>query len=83
MGHYKSATPKRHYGYANTTAIHKIDKGVLQKWKSRGKKVVTAERYVDKSGKARYKGTKSLRSTESLTFAYIDSCSFLIFKFSL
>lgn len=67
MAHYKSPTPKRHYAYSNTKTIHKIDKGVLQGWKkSNAKKVVTAERYVDGSGRKRYKGTGQLRTTETL-----------------
>ena len=66
MAHYKGPTPKRHYAYSNSKAIHRIDKGVLQGWKPKEKKVVTAERYRDASGRRRYKGTKQLRSTETL-----------------
>jgi len=66
MGHYNAPTPKRHYAYSNSKAIHKIDKGVLQGWKPKKEKVKTAERYVDASGRQRYKGTKQLRSTETL-----------------
>lgn len=79
MGHYQSATPKRHYGYANSPVIHRIDRGKLQGWKDRGvRKVVTAEKYKDKGGKNRYKGTTSLRSTEILEamFAKCFSCYF-------
>lgn len=64
MGHYKADTPKRHYAYGNSKAIKKIDKGKLAGWKPKASKVVTAQHYVDKSGKKRYKGTKQLRSTE-------------------
>eukprot|EP00438_Fugacium_kawagutii_P019126 Skav231197 [mRNA] locus=scaffold2432:37207:42079:- [translate_table: standard] len=65
MGHYQSCTPKRHYAYSNSRVIKRIDKGKLQGWKPKsGKKIETAERYIDKSGKKRYKGTKSLRDTE-------------------
>lgn len=66
MGHYKADTPKRHYAYGNSKAIKKIDKGKLAGWKPKASKVVTAQHYVDKSGKKRYKGTKQLRSTETL-----------------
>lgn len=66
MGHYGGATPKRHYAYSNCKAIHRLDRGVLQGWKSKGSKVVTAERYVDGAGKRRYKGTPHLRGTENL-----------------
>ncbi len=67
MGHYRGATPKRHYAYSNSKTIHRIDKGRLQGWKPpSGKRVVTAEHYVDRSGKKRYKGTSKLRETENL-----------------
>ena len=71
MGHYKSPTPKRHYCYSNSKAIHKIDKGVLQGWKQkqpREKKVTTVQHYTDGSGRQRYKGTSQLRATETLDF---------------
>ena len=67
MAHYNAPTPKRHYAYSNTPVVLGLDRGVLQKWKPKtGQKVTTAERYVDKSGKRRYKGTKHLRTTENL-----------------
>ena len=67
MGHYDAPTPKRHYAYANTPVVLRLDRGVLQKWKPKtGKKVKTVEHYVDKNGKKRYKGTKQLRGTENL-----------------
>ena len=70
MGHYGSSTPKRHYAYSNSSSILKIDKGVLQGWKRKGKnKVATAKHYVDSSGRKRYQGTSQLRSTETLDFS--------------
>ena len=67
MAHYQSSTPKRHYAYCNSHYIHRLDKGVLQGWKKhKDQKVVTAVHYTDASGKKRYKGTKQLRSTETL-----------------
>ena len=67
MAHYQSSTPKRHYAYSNSHYIHRLDKGVLQGCKkNKDQKVVTAVRYTDASGKKRYKGTKQLRSTETL-----------------
>lgn len=64
MAHYGGSTPKRHYAYGNTAMILGIDRGVLRKWKPKHGRIETAERYVDKSGKKRYKGTASLRATE-------------------
>ena len=46
--------------------IHKINKGVLQGWKAKGKRVETVARYVDDKGCARYKGTSKLKKTETL-----------------
>jgi len=78
MGHYNSSTPKRHYAYSNSTSVLKIDKGVLQGWKRKGKKkVTTAERYVDASGRKRYKGTSKLRGTETLDFNLRHICGYI------
>ena len=64
MGHFASATPKRHFAYSNSPTIRKLDKGKLQ-WK-RGKGPATAVTYQSKSGKKFYKGTKHLKKTELL-----------------
>ena len=65
MAHYDSLTPKRHYAFGNTKMVLGLDRGVLKKSKTQGsKKVVTAEHYIDKQGRKRYKGTKALRKTE-------------------
>ncbi|CAL1128905.1 unnamed protein product [Cladocopium goreaui] len=54
MGHYKAPTPKRHYAYSNSPAIKRIDKGVLQGWKQKGKaKNKPVEHYVDSKGRKR------------------------------
>lgn len=68
MHHYFAPTPKRHFGYSNSAAIAKLDRGVLSGWKKRKSKskVQTAVTYKDKSGKTRYKGTPALRKTENL-----------------
>lgn len=78
MGHYKSSTPKRHYAYSNSTSILKIDKGVLQGWKRKGKKKVTTA--VDASGRNRYKGTSKLRGTETLDFNLRHICGYIVLK---
>ena len=60
-------TPKRHYCYANSPKIVKLDKGKLTGWKkdeTSTKK--TAVQYRDAQGRNRYKGTKNLKSTERL-----------------
>eukprot|EP00438_Fugacium_kawagutii_P019457 Skav230460 [mRNA] locus=scaffold186:112906:116152:- [translate_table: standard] len=66
MALYGSPTAKRHYAFGNTAMILGLDRGVLRKSKntSEKKKVVTAQKYIDKSGKKRYKGTSQLRATE-------------------
>ena len=81
MAHYGAPTPKRHYAFGNTSMVLALDRGVLRKWKpSPGQKVVTAERYVDKSGKRRYKGTGKLRATENLGSSKLKPYSSLIFS---
>ena len=73
MAHYKSMTSKRHYCYSNSPEILKFDKGVLPRnWNSSSSKVATAHHYVDKKGKRRYKGTNSLKKTESRDCDYND-----------
>eukprot|EP00438_Fugacium_kawagutii_P027320 Skav202720 [mRNA] locus=scaffold654:835216:838033:- [translate_table: standard] len=58
MAHFKAPTPKRHWAYCNSKAIHRLDRGKLQGWKkSKDKKKPTAEHYIDSKGKKRYKGT--------------------------
>ena len=71
MAHYSSRTAKRHYLYANTPAVLKLDKGKLVGWKNKDSKVKSAVKYVDGSGKQRYKGTEHLRATESLILIYL------------
>jgi len=66
MAHYGSATAKRHYLFSNSQVVCKIDRGVLSGWKKVSKDKQTAERYRDSSGKARYKGTSQLKSTQTL-----------------
>lgn len=74
MGHYGSATPKRHYLYANSHFYSSLDLGPLRKIKNRmgekqeppKDKVITVKHYRDKQGKQRWQGTDKLRGTECL-----------------
>ena len=68
MAHYKSPTPKRHYAYANSEKVLQLDKGPLRAVDRKAKKdrIKTADHYFNKQGKKCYKGTKHLRSTETL-----------------
>lgn len=59
---FGASTPKRQWAYSNSSSIKKLDVG----WKRMVAKVPTAEKYQDRSGKVRYKGTKHLRHTETL-----------------
>ena len=61
---YGAPSPKRQYAWSNSKAITKLNVG----WKKMDptKKIQTVEKYHDKKGVLRYKGTKALRSTESL-----------------
>ena len=65
MGHYKSATPKRHTLYSNSEAVNSFDMGKLSvKAYSRGPR--TTLQYKDKYGRQRFKGTSDLKQTEKL-----------------
>ena len=72
MRHYGAPTPKRHYLYANSNAIHRLDKGQLTGWKvikaelkKKGLQKDLVEKYVDSKGVRRWKGSAALRSSES------------------
>lgn len=67
MGHFGSSTPKRHYAFANSAQIHRVDMGKLEGWKSDPRiKKKSADRYRDAAGQLRYKGNENLRGTECL-----------------
>ena len=63
MAHYKAPTQKRHWCYANTPLIMKLDQGKLSGFTSR---VQTAKRWKDRNGKYHYQGTSALRGTQNL-----------------
>ena len=74
MGHYGGRTPKRHRGYTNNAWCSQVDLGVYSR-ALRGKKTVeTVRRYLNKSGKKAYVGTKELKSTQSLPYLAIYIC---------
>ncbi|CAK9098892.1 unnamed protein product [Durusdinium trenchii] len=65
MGHYSARTAKRHYAYSNSCTVRKIDRGKLHRTQiPQENKPVTCEKYKDRSGKWRYKGTSQLKQTE-------------------
>lgn len=71
MLHYGGPTPKRHYAFANTHHIDKLNLGQLRGWiqkkealKELGQTYDLVDKYVDASGQARWKGNKRLRSSE-------------------
>ena len=69
MRHYEAATAKRHFAVANSPLITRLDKGKLSMTGVfKRSKVKTCEKYRDRSGKVRYKGTSSLKGTELLVF---------------
>lgn len=74
MLHYGGPTPKRHYAYSNSSHVGKLWMGRLRNWAATkdklakaGKAVELTEKYIDKQGKRRWKGSRSLRSSESDT----------------
>lgn len=66
MAHYGSPTAKRHYLFANSCVVSKLDRGRLVGWKKVDKEKRTAEHYLDRSGQPRYKGTAQLKQTQIL-----------------
>ena len=74
--HYKAPTPKRHYCYANSSRIYKLDKGKLTGWKRSANydQVKTAVQYTDSRGKRRWTGTRALKRTECLDMFEYSNC---------
>ena len=71
MFHYGGKTPKRHYMLANCLHIRELATGKLRGWKEHknrlereGKKVELVKKYIDGSGKPRWKGTAALKGSE-------------------
>ena len=62
---YGADTAKRHYMFANTAVVSRLDKGKLVKGKFKCK-VATARKYKNKDNKDCYAGTRHLRATEYL-----------------
>ena len=59
---YGARSAKRQVAYSNAKGINKLDIG----WKKLANPLRTTEKYVDRQGKAKYKGSSSLKSTENL-----------------
>lgn len=57
---YGAETPKRQWAWSNSPAITKLDVG----WKRMKAKYATCEKYKNKKGQVRYKGTARLKQTE-------------------
>ena len=75
MRHYSSRTPKRHWAYANSTHVVKLDRGTLTGWKRKSIEeggAPTAIVYKNKAGKTCYKGTAALKKTEILSLHLIS-----------
>jgi len=74
MRKYGSLSWKRTWLWANTPRIAQLDKGPLtdaEKSTSRP----TTTRYIDKSGKAKFKGNSSLKASQNLD-VYIAVCKY-------
>jgi len=57
---YGSLTPKRSYCFSNAYGIQRLDVG----WRRMKAKIATVEKYIDRKGRQRWKGTSQLKSTE-------------------
>ena len=79
MLHYGGPSPKRHYALSNAAAVGKLWEGKLKDWAAtkkqlaaEGKSVHYVQKYIDKNGKKRWKGNKSLRSSEFLGLFIVE-----------
>ena len=81
MGHYTAPTPKPHYAYSNSPAVHQLYKGPWKRKRETDEpSVQTCRVYEDSHGKKRYVGTSQLTKTEcpgslslSLSLCYVLS----------
>ena len=85
MGHYSGETPKRHYAWSNSLAIHKLNKGKMQwkVWKANHPHRVETVKRWEKDGKVKYQGTQRLRNTEFLDLKLMLYSVFLYICFLL
>ena len=65
MRKYGSLSWKRTWLWANTSRIAQLDKGALT-YAEKSTSRPTTTRYVDKSGKVKFKGNSSLKSSQNL-----------------
>ena len=67
MGLYGGGTPKRHVGFSNCACVGRLDLGPMRKTLMKKLKETqsTTHTYVDKRGRKRFHGTKSLKETQS------------------
>ena len=64
MCHWKHFSPKRSKVWSISFAISALDRGKLANHQKKENKTPTTTRYMDGSGKARFKGTKALKSSQ-------------------
>lgn len=57
---YGAPSPKRSYAYSNSEHVLELDVG----WRRMKTTIATVEKYIDRHGKRRYKGSSKLKSTE-------------------
>ena len=62
MAAFGGPSPKRHWAYANSSSILKLNRP----WQRVRSSIATVIRYENKVGKQCYKGTRALRATEIL-----------------
>ena len=63
-GQYGGQSPKRHRGFTNNVWASKLDLGVYKRHEQAKKRLKTVRRYVSKTGKPAYVGTRSLKGTQ-------------------
>ena len=80
MMHYGAETPKRHLALSNDAFAERLDLGKLSKRdREKNTKKTTVIKYHSKSGRASYKGTSALKSTQFLcrAISYIYICIYI------
>ena len=72
MGHYQSASPKRHVGMTNNVWADKLNMGKLTKNVKEKCSLKTVRKTISKSGKVGYQGNSNLKGTQFDPYLFLN-----------
>ena len=72
MGHYQSASPKRHVGMTNNVWADTLNVGKLTKNVKEKCSLKTVKKTISKSGKVGYQGNSNLKGTQFDPYLFLN-----------